>query len=1010
MIRGDQRRNHQGSGLRRTRRCGAGVEGVRPLPYMVWWWRAAATDAAAAMPPPATTTTPCTVVAARPRRQPHTSSSSAAPTPDDSYVDLRVSRLMHENYRFPTHTRIPIKELATAVDRALTDPIRRKPCLRDAHRMATKENTPFSPRIVDDILRLVDLVRGCYGTPDGARWIRNTLRDAAARRPPPHPASSDSDSSAPGQRRREDPSSGRGNAKRATLPGTSDSDHSRRSEQDRRDRRQVHPRVPTDYDAHPTFQQMSDAISAATMAAVDRHLAHLGLYPRPDSAAVQYSAAAPPHVQYTSAGLAPVASPPQRTSDVDPTTHSSATVQYSAAAPTHVQYTSAGLAPVASPPQRTSDVDPTTHSSATVQYSAAAPTHIQYTSAGLAPVASPPQRTSDVDPTTHSSATVQYSAATPTHVQYTPAGLAPVAPPHRRMGTVDPTTHSSAPVQYSAAVPAPVQYSAPVPARVPSSTAPPPLQHPCEAPAPAVAPPVDAPPAAAPIDERILYDDSSSQISQPSSSSGPRPDFVANIQAAYRTLDMRRVPRVQPLQFPPSADRTAATQLLIRSMRDALSGIFDVTDPTGTVTMHSPVWVPGWHAPLLKLVKAAIIGNRDDTHDLHRLVDDVFAQLQERISSGSSGPDAFKILLADFGDFFDRAPRGAALETLQKFGVRTGTPFSSYLRALRVVVASTVEKGGPLAPSATMAIELVRIRTAQQYPTLMPTLFPGDLATREKPYASLASMWTAFSDLKHNTSPAIDGDAYSSRPHASRSITTPTVTVPAAPAAGSQRYTRLARPPHTVSNVDHVHSRRDPFRIDYGLWPFDDSDYAIVCTVTNQMVNTNLSLWTPLLTDSARRQACIQYSGRCCNCGSSEHSLRWCPAPFTNTFSLLNPEFATHDPDGSKFEIWKDRMRRWRRRGPNRRPQGNGSRPQGNGNSQHNSRGPPPHQQGNSSGLSHATGVAAAPSHPPPPSSAHGPGLASTAPTMRYGPASSGNTHPNARHPGTFQVQPSPTP
>ena len=87
------------------------------------------------------------------------------------------------------------------------------------------------------------------------------------------------------------------------------------------------------------------------------------------------------------------------------------------------------------------------------------------------------------------------------------------------------------------------------------------------------------------------------------------------------------------------------------------------------------------------------------------------------------GPAAFKTLLSDFADYFDRAPRGAALETLQKFGVRTGTPFSSYLRALRVVVASTVEKGGPLAPSATMAIELVRIRTAQQYPTLMPTLY-----------------------------------------------------------------------------------------------------------------------------------------------------------------------------------------------------------------------------------------------------------------------------------------------
>ena len=184
-----------------------------------------------------------------------------------------------------------------------------------------------------------------------------------------------------------------------------------------------------------------------------------------------------------------------------------------------------------------------------------------------------------------------------------------------------------------------------------------------------------------------------------------------NLQEAYRTLDMRRVPRVQPLQFPPSTDRTAATQLLIRLLRDALSGIFYVADPTGTVTMNSPVWVPGWHVPFLKLTEAAINANRDDTHDLHRLVDDLFSQLQERMTTGSSDPAAFKILLVDFADYFDRAPRGAALETLQKFGVRTGTPFSSYLRALPVVMASTVEKGGPLAPSAAMAIELVRIRT-----------------------------------------------------------------------------------------------------------------------------------------------------------------------------------------------------------------------------------------------------------------------------------------------------------
>ena len=119
-------------------------------------------------------------------------------------------------------------------------------------------------------------------------------------------------------------------------------------------------------------------------------------------------------------------------------------------------------------------------------------------------------------------------------------------------------------------------------------------------------------------------------------------DLVSKMQAEYRTLDTRRVPRIQSLQFSPHTDRTAATQLFTQSMRDALSGIFDVADPSGSVTMRSPSWVSGWYAPLLKLTKASIVPNRDDTHSLHRLVDDLFAQLQERLASGVDGPGAFK--------------------------------------------------------------------------------------------------------------------------------------------------------------------------------------------------------------------------------------------------------------------------------------------------------------------------------------------------------------------------------
>ena len=77
------------------------------------------------------------------------------------------------------------------------------------------------------------------------------------------------------------------------------------------------------------------------------------------------------------------------------------------------------------------------------------------------------------------------------------------------------------------------------------------------------------------------------------------------------------------------------------------------------------------------------------------------------------------------------------------------------------MVAGTVDKGGPLAPSPDMAMEHIRIRTAQQYPTLMHTLFAGKLAMQEKPYDSLAALWVVFAHLKHNTSPAIDGDVFS---------------------------------------------------------------------------------------------------------------------------------------------------------------------------------------------------------------------------------------------------------
>ena len=195
--------------------------------------------------PPLTSTAPWSVVAARNRRQPLPQPPSAAH--DDPYLKLRISKLMFKNKHFPSDLRLPIQELASTMNTALTLIHGGRTCLRFAFQLATQDQTPLCDGLVDDILHLCDLLARSYATPDGARWIRETLRDATAPHRPDRTASSGSDSStAPGQRRREDPSSGRGNSKRTTLSRNSDSDRHpppRRTGHDRRSNRQVPPRV-----------------------------------------------------------------------------------------------------------------------------------------------------------------------------------------------------------------------------------------------------------------------------------------------------------------------------------------------------------------------------------------------------------------------------------------------------------------------------------------------------------------------------------------------------------------------------------------------------------------------------------------------------------------------------------------------------------------------------------------------------------------------------------------------
>ena len=128
---------------------------------------------------------------------------------------------MFVNKFFPADTRKPIKELASQVDAAFRSLRMYKCHLRLAVQLATQDGTALCEFLVDDILRSRDLLDRAYATPAGAGWVREALDQAAASRRPARSVSSGSDtSSSAGPRRRDKPSSGRGNSKRATLTET----------------------------------------------------------------------------------------------------------------------------------------------------------------------------------------------------------------------------------------------------------------------------------------------------------------------------------------------------------------------------------------------------------------------------------------------------------------------------------------------------------------------------------------------------------------------------------------------------------------------------------------------------------------------------------------------------------------------------------------------------------------------------------------------------------------------
>ena len=130
-----------------------------------------------------------------------------------------------------------------------------------------------------------------------------------------------------------------------------------------------------------------------------------------------------------------------------------------------------------------------------------------------------------------------------------------------------------------------------------------------------------------------------------------------------------------------------------------------------------------------------------------------------------------------------------------------------------MVVSGITGSEQVLAPSMSTVLELVRRGVMNQYPGLMPTLYPGEVATVPTTFGSTDAMWSAFQVLATNKTPAISGEEYFSLP--------PLAGLSSQSHAGSRSQTKSAAP---SSHAGHVGSSRNPVVMSVAHADHDDSD------------------------------------------------------------------------------------------------------------------------------------------------------------------------------------------
>ena len=146
------------------------------------------------------------------------------------------------------------------------------------------------------------------------------------------------------------------------------------------------------------------------------------------------------------------------------------------------------------------------------------------------------------------------------------------------------------------------------------------------------------------------------------------------------------------------------------------------------------------------------------TRTLTTVIDDISGEASRACGRGGSGPAALDFLLQVLRRRFDHRDAASALNELLNFGFPNGTPYAAYYLGFRMVVSGATGSERVLTPGVRLVLEIVRLSVHEQFPRLMPNLYPGELTTCPLLIGSIDAMWLALGVVANSKTSVLEGE------------------------------------------------------------------------------------------------------------------------------------------------------------------------------------------------------------------------------------------------------------